>query len=158
MSARIILQIESIFFGGVFMAATKSSFIGDFRGFILKGNVIDLAVAVILGTAFGKIVESLIKDVITPAILVPLFAATGAKNLETVQVGDIKLGLFFSALINFLVIGIVMFLMVRAYEKAKKKMSRQEAMAEEAGDPALAAQQELVSAINRLNTTVAQKM
>jgi large conductance mechanosensitive channel len=141
------------------MAVAQSSFVGDFKSFILKGNVLDLAVAVILGSAFGKIVESFIKDVITPAILVPLFKASGAKDVETIVVGDgIKLGLFFSAIINFLVVGLVMFMVVRAYETAKKKMSRQEAMAEAAADPAAVAQQELVSALNRLNTTVAQKM
>jgi large conductance mechanosensitive channel len=141
------------------MAVAQSSLIGDFKNFIMKGNVLDLAVAVILGGAFAKIVESFIKDVITPAILVPLFKATGAKDVESIIVGDgIKLGLFFSAIINFLVVGLVMFLVVKAYETAKKKMSRQEAMAEAAADPTMVAQQELVSAINRLNTTVAQKI
>jgi large conductance mechanosensitive channel len=141
------------------MAVAQSSLIGDFKNFIMKGNVLDLAVAVILGGAFAKIVESFIKDVITPAILVPLFKATGAKDVESIIVGDgIKLGLFFSAIINFLVVGLVMFLVVKAYETSKKKMSRQEAMAEAAADPAMVAQQELVSAINRLNTTVAQKI
>jgi large conductance mechanosensitive channel len=141
------------------MAVAQSSLIGDFKNFIMKGNVLDLAVAVILGGAFAKIVESFIKDVITPAILVPLFKATGAKDVESIIVGDgVKLGLFFSAIINFLVVGLVMFLVVKAYETAKKKMSRQEAMAEAAADPAMVAQQELVSAINRLNTTVAQKI
>jgi large conductance mechanosensitive channel len=141
------------------MAVAQSSLIGDFKNFIMKGNVLDLAVAVILGGAFAKIVESFIKDVITPAILVPLFKATGAKDVESIIVGDgVKLGLFFSAIINFLVVGLVMFLVVKAYETSKKKLSRQEAMAEAAADPAMVAQQELVSAINRLNTTVAQKI
>jgi large conductance mechanosensitive channel len=141
------------------MAVAQSSLIADFKAFILKGNVLDLAVAVILGGAFAKIVESFIKDVITPAILVPVFKATGAKDVESIIVGDgIKLGLFMSAIINFLVVGLVMFLTVKAYETAKRKMSRQEAMAEAALDPAIASQQELVSAINRLNTTVAQKI
>jgi large conductance mechanosensitive channel len=141
------------------MAVAQSSLIGEFKNFILKGNVLDLAVAVILGGAFAKIVESFIKDVITPAILVPVFKATGAKDVESIIVGDgIKLGLFMSAIINFIVVGLVMFLVVKAYENAKRKMSRQEAMAEAAPDPAIASQQELVSAINRLNTTVAQKI
>jgi large conductance mechanosensitive channel len=141
------------------MAVAQSSLVGEFKNFILKGNVLDLAVAVILGGAFAKIVESFIKDVITPAILVPVFKATGAKDVESIIVGDgIKLGLFMSAIINFIVVGLIMFLVVKAYESAKRKMSRQEAMAEAATDPAIASQQELVSAINRLNTTVAQKI
>jgi large conductance mechanosensitive channel len=152
-------RITSNFQGKSIMAVANSSLIGDFKNFILKGNVLDLAVAVILGGAFGKIVESFIKDVITPALLLPLFKATGAKDIENLIVGDgIKIGLFISAIINFLVVGAVMFAVVRAYEVAKKKMSRQEAMAEAAADPVVLSQQELVSAINRLNTTVSQKI
>lgn len=139
------------------MAVQSSSLLGDFKNFILKGNVLDLAVAVILGGAFGKIVESFIKDVITPALLVPVFKATGAKDVESIIIGDgVKIGLFFSAIINFLVVGIVMFVVVRAYETAKKKLSRQEAMAE-ATDPLVLAQQELIESLNRLNTTVSQR-
>ena len=139
------------------MAVANNSLLGDFKNFILKGNVLDLAVAVILGGAFAKIVESFIKDVITPALLVPLFKATGAKDVESIIIGDgVKIGLFFSAIINFLVVGIVMFVVVRAYETAKKKLSRQEAMAE-ATDPLVLAQQELIESLNRLNTTVSQR-
>ncbi len=141
------------------MAVAKSSLIGDFRDFILKGNVIDLAVAVILGGAFGKIVESFVKDIITPAILAPVLNAAKLKDIEQLVVGDgIKVGLFLAAVINFLVIALVIFLVVKSYEKAKKRMSRQEAMTEAALDPALAAQQQLVTALDRLNSTVNQKM
>ncbi len=141
------------------MAVAKSSFINDFKDFIMKGNVIDLAVAVILGGAFGKIVESFVKDVITPAILGPALKVAGAKDIEGWVVGDgIKLGMFVAAIINFLVISFVIFLVVRAYEKAKKKFARQEAMAEPAADAAVVAQQQLVTALDRLNSTVSQKM
>jgi large conductance mechanosensitive channel len=137
--------------------AVQSSLLGDFKSFILKGNVLDLAVAVILGGAFAKIVESFIKDVITPAILVPLFKASGAKDVESIILGDgIKVGLFFSAIINFLVVGLVMFFVVKAYETAKKKLSRAEAAAAPA-DP-VAVQQQLISSIDRLNNTVSQKV
>jgi large conductance mechanosensitive channel len=141
------------------MAVAKSSLIGDFRDFILKGNVIDLAVAVILGGAFGKIVESFVKDIITPAILAPVLNAAKLKDIEQLVVGDgIKVGIFLAAVINFLIIALVIFLVVKSYEKAKKRMSRQEAMTETALDPALAAQQQLVTALDRLNSTVNQKM
>ncbi len=141
------------------MAATKTSLIGDFKDFIMKGNVIDLAVAVILGGAFGKIVESFVKDVITPAILAPALKAANVSDIEKLVVGDsVKIGLFLAAVINFLVISFVIFLVVRAYEKAKKKFARQEAMAEPAADAAVVAQQQLVTALDRLNSTVAQKM
>jgi large conductance mechanosensitive channel len=141
------------------MAVAKSSFISDFKDFIIKGNVIDLAVAVILGGAFGKIVESFVKDVITPAILAPALKAANVSDIEKFVVGDnVKIGLFLAAVINFLVISFVIFLVVRAYEKAKKKFARQEAMAEPATDAAVVAQQQLVTALDRLNNTVAQKM
>jgi large conductance mechanosensitive channel len=140
------------------MAAAQSSLIGDFKAFVMKGNVLDLAVAVILGGAFSKIIESFIKDIITPAILSPVLDAAKLKDIEQLSYGAVKYGVFLSALINFLLVALVIFLVVRAYEASKKKMSRQEAMAEAAADPAAVAQQELVSALNRLNTTVAQKM
>jgi large conductance mechanosensitive channel len=139
------------------MAAAQSSLIGDFKNFIMKGNVLDLAVAVILGGAFAKIIESLIKDIITPAVLAPILEAAKLKDIAELSFGAVKYGLFLSALINFLLIAAVIFIMVRAYENAKKKMSRQEAMAAEAADP-IAVQQQLISSIDRLNTTVAQKM
>jgi large conductance mechanosensitive channel len=139
------------------MAAAQSSLMGDFKNFIMKGNVLDLAVAVILGGAFAKIIESLIKDIITPAILTPLLDAAKLKDIAELSIGAVKYGLFLSALINFLLIAAVIFIMVRAYENAKKKMSRQEAMAAEAADP-IAVQQQLISSIDRLNTTVSQKI
>jgi large conductance mechanosensitive channel len=143
----------------IIMAVAKSSFISDFRDFIVKGNVVDLAVAVVLGGAFGKIVESFVKDVITPAILAPALKAASVSDIEKLVVGDnVKIGLFLAAVINFLVISFVIFLVVRAYEKAKKKFARQEAMAEPAPDAAVVAQQQLVTALDRLNSTVAQKM
>jgi large conductance mechanosensitive channel len=139
------------------MAAAQSSLVGDFKNFIMKGNVLDLAVAVILGGAFAKIIESLIKDIITPAVLSPLLEAAKLKDIAELSFGAVKYGLFLSALINFLLIAAVIFIMVRAYENAKKKMSRQEAMAAEAADP-IAVQQQLISSIDRLNTTVSQKI
>jgi large conductance mechanosensitive channel len=140
------------------MAAAQSSLIGDFKNFIMKGNVLDLAVAVILGGAFAKIIESLIKDIITPAILTPLLDAAKLKDIAELSIGAVKYGLFLSALINFLLIAAVIFIMVRAYENAKKKMSRQEAMAADAPADPIAVQQQLISSIDRLNTTVAQKI
>ncbi len=137
--------------------AAQSSLLGDFKNFIMKGNVLDLAVAVILGGAFAKIVESFIKDIITPAVLSPVLEAAKLKDIGELSLGGIKYGLFLSALINFLLVAAVIFLMVRSFETAKKKMSRQEAMAEAAADP-IAVQQQLISSIDRLNTTVSQKV
>ena len=140
------------------MAAAQSSLIGDFKNFIMKGNVLDLAVAVILGGAFAKIVESFIKDIITPAVLSPLLEAAKLKDIGELSFNGIKYGLFLSALINFLLVAAVIFLMVRSFETAKKKMSRQEAMAVDAPADPIAVQQQLISSIDRLNTTVSNKI
>jgi large conductance mechanosensitive channel len=140
------------------MAAAQSSLLGDFKNFIMKGNVLDLAVAVILGGAFAKIVESFIKDIITPAVLSPVLEAAKLKDIAELSFNGIKYGLFLSALINFLLVAAVIFLMVRSFETAKKKMSRQEAMAAEAPADPIAVQQQLISSIDRLNTTVSQKI
>jgi large conductance mechanosensitive channel len=140
------------------MAVAQSSLVGDFKNFIMKGNVLDLAVAVILGGAFAKVVESFIKDVITPAILSPVLEAAKLKDIAELSAGGIKYGLFLSALVNFLLVALVIFLVVRVYETAKKKLSRQEAMAGEAAADPVAVQQQLISSIDRLNTTVSQKV
>jgi large conductance mechanosensitive channel len=140
------------------MALQQGSLIGDFKNFIMKGNVLDLAVAVILGGAFAKIVESFIKDIITPVVLAPVLEAAKLKDIADLSAGGIKYGLFLSALINFLLIAFVIFLVVRAFETAKRKLSRQEVMAEAAADPVLAQQQLLIDSIDRLNNTVARKV
>jgi large conductance mechanosensitive channel len=94
----------------------------EFKDFAIKGNVVDLAVAVIIGAAFGKIVTSLINDVITPLILNPALEAANLKNIEELtMLGGVKYGMFLSAVINFIIIAFVIFLMVKAINKAKKK-------------------------------------
>src|SRR5258705_8657846 len=95
---------------------TKSNIMGmlkEFKDFIAKGNVIDLAVAVIIGGAFGAIVSSLVDDVITPLILAPALKASGAENLSQLSWGAVKYGSFLSAIIKFLVIAFILFLIVR---------------------------------------------
>ncbi len=139
------------------MSLQQGSLIGDFKNFIMKGNVLDLAVAVILGGAFAKIVESFIKDIITPVVLAPVLKAAKLEDIALLSAGGVKYGLFISALINFLLIALVIFLVVRSFETAKRKLSRQEALAETAADPVVV-QQQLIDSIDRLNSTVSQKM
>jgi large conductance mechanosensitive channel len=107
--------------------ASATGFIKDFQDFVIKGNIFDLAVAVIMGGAFGKVIDSFIKDVITPAILEPAIKASGAKDLEGWTVGTAKLGLFLSNIISFVVIAFVIFLMVRAMAKFKRKEEKLDA-------------------------------
>lgn len=97
------------------------SFIKDFKAFAMKGNVMDLAVAVIIGTAFSAIVASLVKDIITPLILTPALNAVGAKNIAELKWGEVTYGNFLAAVINFIVIALVIFLMIRTIVKFQRK-------------------------------------
>lgn len=97
------------------------SFIKEFKEFIAKGNVVDLAVAVVIGTAFGAIISSLVDDVITPLILTPAMKAAQVENLESLKWGAVKYGSFLSSIIKFLVIAFTLFLVVKALNSFKKK-------------------------------------
>jgi len=97
------------------------SFIKEFKEFIIKGNVVDLAVAVIIGAAFGAIISSLVDDVITPLLLTPALNAVGAANIADLKWGAVKYGSFLSAIIKFLVIAFVLFSLIKAMNAMKKK-------------------------------------
>lgn len=126
-------------------------FLAGFRDFIMRGNVIDLAVAVIIGAAFSKIIDSLVRDIITPAILNPAMKAARVDRLSDLSAGGIQYGLFLAAVLNFLVIAFCIYLLVQAFEQAKRRLIRQEAMAaEEAPDAAILAQERLTTAVERL--------
>jgi large conductance mechanosensitive channel len=130
----------------------------DFRDFIMRGNVIDLAVAVVIGGAFGKIIESFVGDIVTPAILNPAMKAAGAEKLAELSAGGIQYGLFLAAILNFLVIAFCMFLLVRSFESAKKRLEREEeVMAAETPEPAIVAQENLTQAVERLTAVMQQR-
>ena len=93
----------------------------EFKDFIMKGNVVDLAIAVIIGGAFGAIVNSLIADVITPLLLNPALEAAGAKDIAALTWGAVKYGNFLSAIISFLVIAFVLFMLIKGMNSMKKK-------------------------------------
>jgi large conductance mechanosensitive channel len=96
----------------------------EFRTFIMRGNVLDLAVGIIIGAAFTSIVNSLVNDVIMPPIGV-LVGGLDFKDIRIVlreAVGDkpeaaINIGLFINAVINFLIVAFVIFLIVRAFNR-----------------------------------------
>ena len=96
-------------------------FIKEFKEFAAQGNVMDMAVGVIIGGAFGKIVSSLVDDIIMPVVGV----ATGGVDFTTLaaKVGDaeIKYGMFIQNIIDFLIIALCIFCMVMAINKFKKK-------------------------------------
>lgn len=92
----------------------------EFKAFIMKGNVIDLAVAVIIGAAFGAIISSLVDDIITPLLLAPALKATGAADISALAWGAVKYGNFLGAIIKFLVIAFVLFMLIKAANATKK--------------------------------------
>ena len=94
----------------------------EFKAFAMRGNVIDLAVGVVIGAAFGKIVGSLIEDVITPLLLKPALEAAHLTKLEELTLfGSVKYGSFLSAVINFIIIAFVLFMIIKGVNAAKKK-------------------------------------
>ena len=119
-------------------------FFDEFKKFISRGNVVDMAVGVVVGTAFTKIVNSLVADVITPAISV----ITGKVNFstlkyviteatETTAENAIKYGSFIQAVIDFLIIAVVVFIMVKTINTAKARLEKkkEEIKAEEPPKP-----------------------
>ena len=104
----------------------KSGFISEFKEFIMRGNVLDLAVGVIIGGAFQAIVSSLVDDIIMPVIGIILgkvdFSALA------VQIGEatITYGKFITAIINFLIMAFVIFLIVKGINKISGKLSKKE--------------------------------
>ena len=94
----------------------------EFKDFAIKGNVIDLAVGVVVGAAFGKIINSLIEDVITPLVLQPALKAAHLTDLKDLTIfGSVKYGLFLSAVINFIIVAWVLFMVIKGINAAKKK-------------------------------------
>jgi len=97
-------------------------FVSEFKEFAMKGNVVDLAIGVIIGGAFGKIVSSLIDDVITPLLLKPALEAAHLTKLEELTMfGSVRYGMFLSATINFLIIAFVLFLIIKGMNASKAK-------------------------------------
>ena len=95
----------------------------EFKEFAVKGNVIDLAVGVVIGGAFGKIVTSLVEDIITPAILTPALKAANLQNLSELVVPGtaIKYGNFLSAAISFIIVAFALFIMIKGINRLKRK-------------------------------------
>ena len=95
-------------------------FVKEFKEFAFKGNVMDLAVGVMIGAAFGKIVTSLVEDVITPLLLTPALKAAGVDNIAEWSVNGVLWGKFIAAIISFLAIAMVLFWLIKAANKVSK--------------------------------------
>lgn len=109
---------------------------GEFKEFIMRGNVMDLAVGVIIGAAFGAIVTSLCEDIITPLIQLIIGKILGVDSIDemtkVLNVGPIAFGNFISAVINFLIMALIIFLMVKAINKLMNLRKKEEEEEEEA--------------------------
>lgn len=98
-------------------------FISEFKAFTLKGNIVDLAVGVVLGTAFGKIVSSFVDDILTPLILTPALKAANISDLSqlTIPGTAIKYGNFLSNIISFVIVALALFMIIKGINRMKKK-------------------------------------
>lgn len=93
----------------------------EFKSFLMKGNILELAVAVIIGAVFGAIVSSLVDDIVTPLLLKPALEAAHVDNIEKLQWGAVKYGNFLSSIIKFLLTAFVLFLVLKTMNKFIKK-------------------------------------
>ena len=116
----------------------------DFKAFALRGNVVDLAVAVIIGTAFGKIITSLVNDIIMP-ILGTVVGDNFAALTYRINGVAIKYGAFIQSIVDFVIISFCIFMAIKLMEKMKKKEQE-----EEPAPPAGPTQEDLLTEIRDL--------
>jgi large conductance mechanosensitive channel len=93
----------------------------EFRDFVVRGNVVDLAVAVIIGAAFGAIVSSLVDNIITPLLLSPALKAANLQDIDKLAWGAVKYGSFLSAVIKFVIIAFILFLLIKGMKSLERK-------------------------------------
>ncbi len=101
------------------------SLMSEFREFAMKGNVVDLAVGVIIGAAFGKIVESMVGNILMPVIGL----LGGAPDFKTLAAGPVKYGLFVQTVVDFVIVAACLFAVIKAMNMAKKRFEAQKAVA-----------------------------
>lgn len=120
--------------------------IKELKEFLFKANVLDLAVAVVIGAAFNAIVTSLVEDVITPLFLNPALKAAGVEKIAELSWHGVAYGSFLSAVINFLIVGTTLFFIVKAANAASAFSKKQDEVEEEAAPT----QEELLTEIRDL--------
>jgi large conductance mechanosensitive channel len=109
------------------------SFIKEFRDFAMKGNVIELAVAVVIGAAFADIVNSLVEHIITPLILAPATKAAGVADIDKLAWGAVKYGKFLAAIIKFFLIAFCLFVVVKGINRMNR--TKEEKAPEASNEP-----------------------
>lgn len=100
-------------------AGAAKGLLSEFKEFAMQGNVIDLAVGVVIGAAFNKIVTSLVEDIIMPAIA----AIFGSPDFSSMVLGNIKIGNFINNIVNFLIVGFSIFMVIKFVLRKETKKS-----------------------------------
>ena len=144
--------------------------IKEFREFIMRGNVVDLAVGIIMGAAFGAIVTSLVNDIIMPPIgyllggvdFSSLFIALNGQSYKSIAdakaagAATINYGLFINTLINFLIVAIAVFFLIKAINRLMERAHKQEEAAPAApAEPS--AEDRMIAAMDRLTKALEEK-
>lgn len=131
----------------------------EFKTFISRGNVIDLAVGIIIGSAFTSIVNSLVNDIIMPPIGLILgdvdfsdIALTLRSATEDAEAVTMNIGLFINALVSFLIVALAVFFLVRAINRLQREEEAEEAPAEEQAPAEPTTEERLVAVLERLDT------
>ncbi|MDU1023490.1 MAG: large conductance mechanosensitive channel protein MscL [Peptoniphilus harei] len=101
-------------------------FMEEFKDFISKGNVMDMAVGVIIGGAFGKIVSSLVENILMPLIGILLGGVNFSDLSATVGNAEVKYGIFLQSVFDFLIIAFVIFVMIKQISKVTDKFKKEE--------------------------------
>lgn len=96
-------------------------FVKEFKAFAFKGNVVDLAVGVIIGAAFSAIVKSFVDDIITPLLLNPALEKANVKNIAELSWNSVKYGNFLSSIISFLIVALVLFMLIKGINRLSRK-------------------------------------
>ncbi len=122
--------------------------IKELKEFLFKANVLDLAVAVVMGAAFNAIVTSLVSDVITPLFLNPALKAAGVEKIADLSWHGVAYGSFLSAVINFLIVGTTLFFIVKAANATAALTKKEET--EKATEDTAPTQEELLAEIRDL--------
>ncbi|MGG6296224.1 large conductance mechanosensitive channel protein MscL [Leptolyngbya sp. AN02str] len=120
-------------------------FFGEFREFALKGSVVDLAVGVIIGAAFGRIVDALV------ALITESFIPADL-SFDDIRVGGLAVGPLISATINFLIIAFILFLFIKAFNRLRRVEE-----VETPPDPIVESNQALTDAVTRLTDTIERR-
>ncbi|MCE7947947.1 MAG: large conductance mechanosensitive channel protein MscL [Chloroflexi bacterium CFX4] len=142
--------------------------IKEFITFVKRGNVIDLAVGIIMGAAFGAIVASLVNDIIMPPIgqilggvdFSNIFIALDGKSYASLKAAQdagaatINVGVFLNTIINFLIVAFAVFLLIRAVNRLSAKPAEKPAEEAPKPDPMLETQQKLIETLEKLNKTL----